>query len=349
MDINLAENDNTFDFSTENKFEKDTGAISKSQVSSEKIAKFQSMLNQPAVNNDSMRTINPSADFSKYSNQSGQFLNSDPSVGFDKPLNQSGQFLNSDPSVGFDKPLNQSGQFINTDQSKLSEFASNSTQIMNTPDRFNTSNTGLKSDPPLSSTQQNQGMLNSAGQEFNQTGINPESLKETASMRNDINSSIKVGDQSDLETFLRSQTAKTEKPAVSDLSSIFSSLMSAQPNTPQEISPAALNTAPEIQGSKTEIQQMIDTLVDKILVSDPNNTAGTKVMLQMSSDSAFARTEIVLTRSNDGTLAVVINSGSQEQYRKLNESKEKLESSLQKLEKGVLTIVVNPPVDEVQA
>ncbi len=457
MDINFAENENNLNFSTENSLEKDNAAISGSKASSEKIAKFQAMLNRDSAGNNGMRTTDPSVSFDKISKnyeqftgtdlarpsdpascfgkissqlgqfinsdqiktsesaagfdrisgQSGQFVNADQTrtadtpagfdrtsgqsgqfasadqtrtadttAGFDRTSGQSGQFVNadqiktSDTAAGFDRTSGQSGQFVNADQTRTADTtagfdmtsgqsgqfvsadqikpsgtAEGSAQIINQTDRFIMPNTELRSDPSHLSTQQNQEIMKS----INQAGLNQGGLKDAPDMRNAANS-IKIGEHPDLETFLNSQSAKTERPAVSDLSSIFSSLMSAQPNAPQEPSPAALNTTTaEIQSSKAEIQQMIDTLVDKILVSDPDNTAGSKIIMQMSSDSAFARTEIVLTRSNDGTLAVVINSGSQEQYRKLNESKEKLESSLQKLEKGVLTITVNPPVDEVQS
>ncbi|MBQ8707538.1 MAG: hypothetical protein IJ523_05575 [Succinivibrionaceae bacterium] len=131
---------------------------------------------------------------------------------------------------------------------------------------------------------------------------------------------------------------------MTDLSSMFSSAMFAG-SQPQQTPEVATQPPPaaDVSAGRQEIQDLVSNLLDRILVSDPKTSAGSSVMMQMSSSGQFAGTEIVLTRSNDGTLAVVINAGNQEQYRKLNEAKSKLENSLERLEKGSFTVTVKSP------
>lgn len=135
---------------------------------------------------------------------------------------------------------------------------------------------------------------------------------------------------------------------MSELSSIFSGLMSAQgaaAPAPQAVPEQAIQqngpVLPESELSK--LQEMCSSMVERILVSDPSSTAGSRLIMQMNSASPLAGTEILMTRSNDGTLAVVINAGSKEQYRLLNDAREKLESRLERLEKGMFTVEITEP------
>ena len=136
---------------------------------------------------------------------------------------------------------------------------------------------------------------------------------------------------------------------VSELSDIFSAAFAGRTDAPvsSQGSPAMEAPAPAAPPSdaaaREEIMKIADTMVEKILVSDPQSTAGNQVMIKMSAQSQLSGTEILLTRSNDGTLAVVINSANDNQYRKLNEARERLEASLKKLERGSFTVTVNPP------
>lgn len=136
---------------------------------------------------------------------------------------------------------------------------------------------------------------------------------------------------------------------VSELSDIFSAAFAGRTDAPvsSQGSPAMEAPAPAAPPSdaaaREEIMKIADTLVEKILVSDPQSSAGNQVMIKMSAQSQLSGTEILLTRSNDGTLAVVINSANDNQYRKLNEARERLEASLKKLERGSFTVTVNPP------
>ncbi len=146
------------------------------------------------------------------------------------------------------------------------------------------------------------------------------------------------------------QTGNGGKEGMSELSSIFSGLMSAQ-----EATAPAVQTAPAVEAQQgpavlpdselSKLQEMCSSMVERILVSDPSSTAGSRLIMQMSSSSPLAGTEILMTRSNDGTLAVVINAGSKEQYRLLNDAREKLESRLERLEKGMFTVQITQPED----
>ncbi|WP_274968671.1 hypothetical protein [Succinimonas amylolytica] len=149
-----------------------------------------------------------------------------------------------------------------------------------------------------------------------------------------------------------SNSGDNQRQQTSELSDIFSAVFSGR----SDIAPAGLRNefqgpapAPEAApppSSGEELMKIANALVDKILVSDPRSTAGSQVMITMNSQSQLAGTEIVLTRSNDGTLAVVINSANDSQYRKINEAREKLELALKKLERGSFTVTVNPPDQE---
>ena len=136
---------------------------------------------------------------------------------------------------------------------------------------------------------------------------------------------------------------------VSELSDIFSAAFAGRTDAPAPQGSGAMEAAPapaappSDAAAREEIMKIADTLVEKILVSDPQSTAGNQVMIKMSAQSQLSGTEILLTRSNDGTLAVVINSANDNQYRKLNEARERLEASLKKLERGSFTVTVNPP------
>ncbi len=146
------------------------------------------------------------------------------------------------------------------------------------------------------------------------------------------------------------QTGNGGKEGMSELSSIFSGLMSAQGATAP-----AVQTAPAVEAQQgpavlpdselSKLQEMCSSMVERILVSDPSSTAGSRLIMQMSSSSPLAGTEILMTRSNDGTLAVVINAGSKEQYRLLNDAREKLENRLERLEKGMFTVQITQPED----
>ncbi|WP_406040955.1 hypothetical protein [Succinimonas sp.] len=139
---------------------------------------------------------------------------------------------------------------------------------------------------------------------------------------------------------------------VSELSDIFSAAFAGRTDAPvsSQGSPAMEAPAPAAPPSdaaaREEIMKIADSLVERILVSDPQSTAGNQVMIRMNAQSQLSGTEILLTRSNDGTLAVVINSANDNQYRKLNEARERLEASLKKLERGSFTVTVNPPAEE---
>ncbi len=151
------------------------------------------------------------------------------------------------------------------------------------------------------------------------------------------------------EAFPDYSRGEAPRRQTSELSDIFSAAFAGRTDAPAPQGSGAMEAAPapaappSDAAAREEIMKIADTLVEKILVSDPQSTAGNQVMIKMSAQSQLSGTEILLTRSNDGTLAVVINSANDNQYRKLNEARERLEASLKKLERGSFTVTVNPP------
>ncbi len=152
------------------------------------------------------------------------------------------------------------------------------------------------------------------------------------------------------KTISDSTSGESPRRQISELSDIFSSVFSGRSDIapPAGLRNEAPGTAPAPEtapapSSGEELMKIADSLVEKILVSDPRSTAGSQVMITMNDRSQLSGTEIVLTRSNDGTLAVVINSANDSQYRKISEAREKLELALKKLERGSFTVTVNPP------
>lgn len=111
----------------------------------------------------------------------------------------------------------------------------------------------------------------------------------------------------------------------SDLSSIFSSLMGNKlQDSAQTI--AATNTT---LANDTNLDNLVDDLIAKILVSDPNTSAGNEIRLFLSEKSFLNGTEIILRRGLEGLLAVEINCKNKDQYKKLNEAKDLLIEALE--------------------
>ncbi len=138
-----------------------------------------------------------------------------------------------------------------------------------------------------------------------------------------------------------------QKP--SDLSSIFSGLMSGQLNqAPAQPLPgsAAAQAAP-LQGGdsiKSELQTLSDQLVDRILVSDPKYSQGSEVRLTLSAGSGILQdSEIVLRRDLQGLLAVEISCRNQEQFKKFVQLRPLLVEGLERSETQEVRFIINDP------
>lgn len=133
-----------------------------------------------------------------------------------------------------------------------------------------------------------------------------------------------------------------------DLSAIFSSLMSGSPAQAQGNSDAAaqLQTGAAAQ---TELQDLADSLVDKILVSDPKYSQGSEIRLTLSAQSGLEGSEIVLRRDLQGLLAIEINCRRQEHFKKFVQLRPLLVDGLQRHESSEVRFILNDPEEENEA
>ncbi|WP_295362444.1 hypothetical protein [uncultured Succinivibrio sp.] len=124
----------------------------------------------------------------------------------------------------------------------------------------------------------------------------------------------------------------------SDLSSMFSAFAKqASSMTSTSVNAASQNSA---VGSQTELQQLVTSLVDKILVSQPRLDGAHQVMLQLN-DTVLTNTSITLTRDISGMLFVNIVSSDPLSFKKLMATKDMLEADLDTHEKNAFRVEVS--------
>lgn len=132
-----------------------------------------------------------------------------------------------------------------------------------------------------------------------------------------------------------------------DLSSIFSSLMmggqSAQPQNTAAITP---DVQPGTISDQNALQDLADSLVDKILVSDPKYSQGSEIRLTLSAQSGLEGSEIVLRRDLQGLLAVEINCRRQDHFKKFVQLRPLLVDGLQRHESSEIRFILNDPEEE---
>lgn len=123
-----------------------------------------------------------------------------------------------------------------------------------------------------------------------------------------------------------------------DLSSMFSSFAKQASSITSSSVNAASQSSPV--GNQTELQQLVTSLVDKILVSQPRLDGAHQVILQLN-DSVLADTSITLTRDVSGMLFVNIVSSDPLSFRKLMATKDMLEADLDSHEKNAFRVEVS--------
>lgn len=140
---------------------------------------------------------------------------------------------------------------------------------------------------------------------------------------------------------------KTDKNAQNpnDLSSILSSLMSGQSATTEQ-NPGEIKLQNQIPTSNLDdgqkLQDLANSIVDKILVSDPATTKGSEVRLILSGNTGdLSGSEIVLRRDLEGMLAVEINCRNQTQFKKYVELRSSLVEALEKHEDKEVRFILN--------
>ena len=124
----------------------------------------------------------------------------------------------------------------------------------------------------------------------------------------------------------------------SDLSSMFSSFAKQASSLTSSSANAASQSSSV--GSQTELQQLVTSLVDKILVSQPRLDGAHQVMLQLN-DTVLTNTSITLTRDISGMLFVNIVSSDPLSFKKLMATKDMLEADLDSHEKNAFRVDVS--------
>lgn len=144
------------------------------------------------------------------------------------------------------------------------------------------------------------------------------------------------------------ETFKADKGAqnLNDLSSIFSSLMSGQSATtgqnPGEILPQNQIPTSNLDEGNSKLQELAQSIVDKIFVSDPASSKGSEVRLILGGNTGdLTGSEIILRRDIEGMLAVEINCRNQTQFKKYVELRSSLVEALEKHEDKEVRFILN--------
>lgn len=137
--------------------------------------------------------------------------------------------------------------------------------------------------------------------------------------------------------------------SASELGSIFSALMSKQPDQAVTSSISAPNSGPT-NAALTEAQQQLSSgIVDRILVADSSLGQGSEVRLLLGASVApLDGVEITLRRNLEGMLAVELNSQNHKQFQKLVELRPALVEALEEHEQSPVTIILNNQGDHSQ-
>ena len=104
----------------------------------------------------------------------------------------------------------------------------------------------------------------------------------------------------------------------------------------------SVNTSSQLSSvdNPRELQQLVTSLVDKILVSQPRVDGAHQVMLQLN-DTVLVDTSITLTRDVSGMLFVNIVSSDPVSFKKLMATKDQLEADLDSHEKNAFRVEVS--------
>ncbi|MCR5084790.1 MAG: hypothetical protein K6A65_04740, partial [Succinivibrionaceae bacterium] len=132
----------------------------------------------------------------------------------------------------------------------------------------------------------------------------------------------------------------------SDLSSIFSSLISGHAAPAAAPAAPAAEAAPIPQGMPADLERMASALVDRILVSDPGLGDGSKeVRLMLNDLPGLKGVEISIKRDLSGMLFVAITSSDTGSVQRLISSRQDLERRLAKGERNAVRLDISADGD----
>ncbi len=127
-----------------------------------------------------------------------------------------------------------------------------------------------------------------------------------------------------------------------DFSSMFSDFakQAAMMTSSEGTVGVSKNDAPAPSATRAELQELVNSMVDKILVSQPRVDGAHQVMLKLN-DSVLPNTTITLTRDVSGMLFVNIVSSDPVAFKKLMATKDMLEIELDNHEKNAFRVEVS--------
>ncbi len=134
-----------------------------------------------------------------------------------------------------------------------------------------------------------------------------------------------------------SEQKKDDKKKDNDLSSMFSSF--AKQASSMTSGSSSVGQTSQTAMDRSELSQLCQSLVDKILVSQPRLDGAHQVMLALN-NSVLANTNITLTRDVNGMLFVNIVSSDPMSYKKLCATKDMLEAELDSHEKNAFRVEI---------
>jgi len=135
-----------------------------------------------------------------------------------------------------------------------------------------------------------------------------------------------------------SKTSEKSEKKDNDLSSMFSDF-AKQAAMLSGSGKGAVGANGVDSSTRAELQDLVNKMVDKILVSQPRLDGASQVMLTMS-DAILPNTTITLTRDISGMLFVNIVSSDPIAFKKLMSTKDMLETELDSHEKNAFRVEV---------
>lgn len=195
---------------------------------------------------------------------------------------------------------------------------------------------------------------------------------ETESADADFSVKERPASQSDVDKFESAIKEKSDKresaghgskgeksSSQNELSSIFSSLMGAQGqaqpqgqglNLSHSPDPALNKSESAVSLSNASLQELADSLVERILISDPKFSSGSEVRLLLGQNTGLlSGSEIILRRNLEGMLAVEISCHNKDQFKKFVEVRSELTEALERCEKNSVNLIISQAQEDQEA
>ena len=109
----------------------------------------------------------------------------------------------------------------------------------------------------------------------------------------------------------------------------------------RQIAPAVDAQNPGQVTSPDDVLRIADSVVERILVSDPRHSANSQVTITFNSSSALPQTDITLRRDLDGLLSIIVSANNPKSFNRLVEAREQIIEGVQKYEDREVRFILN--------